>query len=84
MLKRELEGTHISQGRVCVWEWFGASARVSLKSTQLLARAPGDVKRSARSTSFFKRAVVLQRAHRSLYKPSVKMFFCLRRNLCLG
>lgn len=38
---------------VYLWEWFGVSARVSLKRSQLLARAPAAVKRCSQSESFF-------------------------------
>lgn len=95
MLKWELEGflhTHIFQGNA--WAWFGASVRVSLKSTQLLARAPGDVKRSARSKRFLNAAVLQRCAHthaapftnkKAFFFFLLKMFLVPQtRNICLG
>lgn len=95
MLKWELEGflhTHIFQGNA--WAWFGASVRVSLKSTQLLARAPGDVKRSARSKRFLNGPLLscsVARTHTPLLLQTKKLFFLLKmflvpqtRNICLG
>lgn len=84
MLKWELEGflhTHIFQGNA--WAWFGASVRVSLKSTQLLARAPGDVKRSARSKRFLN-AAVLQRCAHTHAAPftNKKAFFFVKNVSC--
>lgn len=66
---------HTSSGGM--WAWLGARARVSLKWSLQLARAPGDVKRSAESKRIFKQAVDPLRALRSplLTKSLVRYVF---------